>query len=114
MSVITVDDFSYPQGWNDLKRGDDRARWYCSHLEDGHVLLLEHIPFDLPEADLRFLRPQHQSSSPLHKNISYRPKQDKLRGFAAERPEDVERLHQIMRNYSAQVVKFLSKLLTQY
>ena len=114
MSVIAVDDFSYPQGWNDLKRGDERARWYCSQLEDGHVLLIEHIPFDLPEADLEFLRPQQQSSSPLHKNISYRPNQDKLRGFAAEQREDVERLHQIMRNYSAQVVKFLSKLLAPY
>ena len=114
MSVITVDDFAYPQGWNDLKRSDERARWCCSQLEDGHVLLLERIPFDLPEADLEFLRPQQQSSSPLHKNISYRPNQDKLRGFAAERREDVEHLHQIMRNYSAQVVKFLSKLLAPY
>jgi 3-deoxy-D-manno-oct-2-ulosonic acid (Kdo) hydroxylase len=114
MCVIAVDDFSYPEGWNDLRRSEERARWCCSQLEDGHVLFLEHLPFDLPETDLQFLRPRQQSSSPLHKNISYRPKQDKLRGFAAERHQDVERLHQIMRNYSAQVVKFLSKFLAPY
>ena len=114
MSVIAVHDFSYPEGWNDLKRSEDRARWCCSQLEEGHVLLLEHIPFDLPEADLQFLRPQQQSNSSLHKNISYRPNQDKLRGFAAARREDVDRLHQIMRNYSVQVVKFLSKFLAPY
>jgi 3-deoxy-D-manno-oct-2-ulosonic acid (Kdo) hydroxylase len=114
MSVIGVDDFSYPGGWNDLRRREERALWCCSQLEDGHVLLLEHIPFDLPETDLQFLRPQQQSSSSLHKNISYRPKQDKLRGFASERPKDVERLHQIMRNYSTQVVKFLSNFLAPY
>jgi hypothetical protein len=114
MSVIVLDDFSYPEGWNDLSRSEDRARWCCSQLEDGHVLLLERIPFNLPETDLQFLRRQQQSSSSLHKNISYRPKQDKLRGFAAGRSEDVERLHQIMRNYSAQVVNFLSKFLIPY
>jgi 3-deoxy-D-manno-oct-2-ulosonic acid (Kdo) hydroxylase len=114
ISVITVDDFSYPQGWKNLKLGDDRARWCCSQLEDGQVLLLEHIPFDLPEADLQFLRLQQQSSSPLHKNISYRPSEDKIRGFGAERREDVERLHKIMQNYSGQVVKFLTKFLAPY
>jgi 3-deoxy-D-manno-oct-2-ulosonic acid (Kdo) hydroxylase len=114
MSLITVDDFSYPQGWDDLKRSEERARWCCSQLEEGHILFLDRIPFDLSEADLQFLRRQQQSSSSLHKNISYRPYQDKLRGFAAEVREDVERLHEVMRNYSEQVVKFLSQLLAPY
>jgi hypothetical protein len=114
MSLITVNDFSYPQGWDNLKRSEERARWCCSQLEDGHVLFLERIPFDLPEANLQFLRTQQQSSSSLHKNISYRPQQDKLRGFGAEVREDVERLHEVMRNYSVQVVKFLSQLLAPY
>jgi hypothetical protein len=114
MSLITVDDFSYPQGWRDSKSSGERARWYCSQLEDGHVLFLEHIPFDLPVADLQFLGSQHQSGSSLHKNASYRPHQDELRGFAAETKEVTERLHQVMRNYSAQVVTFLSQLLAPY
>lgn len=114
MSLITVDDFSYPRGWRDSKGSEERGRWYCSQLEDGHVLFLESIPFDLPEADLQFLSSQHQSGSSLHKNASYRPHQDQLRGFAAETGEVVEHLHQIMRNYSRQVVKFLSQILPSY
>jgi hypothetical protein len=114
MSLITIDDFSYPQGWHDLNRSEESARRYCSQLEDGNILFLERIPFDLTEADLQFLGSQQQSGSSLHKNISFRPHQDKLRGFAAEAREDVERLHQVMRNYSVQVVKFLSKLLSPY
>jgi 3-deoxy-D-manno-oct-2-ulosonic acid (Kdo) hydroxylase len=114
MSLVAIDDFCYPQGWNDLKRKEERAQWCCSQLEDGHILFLDRIPFDLPEADVQFLRSQQQSRSPLHKNISYRPQKDKLRGFAAEAREEVERLHQVMRNYSSQVVMFLSQLLAPY
>jgi len=114
MAIITVDDFSYPQGWSDLKVSEERARWCCSQLEDGHVLLLERIPFDLPEADLQFLRSQQQSDSSLHKNISYRPSQDQLRGFKAKAQEEVQHLHQVMHNYSVEVVKFLSQLLVPY
>jgi hypothetical protein len=114
MSLITIDDFSYPQGWNDSQRSEERACWCCSQLEDGHILFLDRIPFDLPEADVQFLRLQQQSGAPLHKNISYRPQQDKLRGFAAEEREEAERLQQVMRNYSLQVVRFLSHLLAPY
>ena len=114
MAVITVDDYSEPQGWSDPKRGEDRSRWCCSQLEDGHVLLLERIPFDLPETDLQFLRSQRQSDSSLHKNVSYRPLQDQLRGFAAKESEEVEHLRAVMRKYSAQVTKFLSRFLAPY
>ena len=114
MAVITVDDYSEPQGWSDPKRSEDRARWCCSQLEDGHVLLLERIPFDLPETDLQFLRSQRQSDSSLHKNVSYRPLQDQLRGFAAKESEEVEHLRAVMRKYSAQVTKFLSRFLAPY
>jgi hypothetical protein len=114
MALLTVNDYSYPQGWSDSQGSEERARWCCSQLEDGHVLLLERIPFDLPEADLQFLRSQRQSGSSIHKNISYRPCQDQLRGFAANEPKEVDHLHQVMRNYSTQVVKFLSLFLAPY
>ena len=114
MAVITVDDYSEPQGWSDPKRSEDRARWCCSQLEDGHVLLLERIPFDLSETDLQFLRSQRQSDSSLHKNVSYRPLQDQLRGFAAKESEEVEHLRAVMRKYSGQVTKFLSRFLAPY
>ncbi|MBV9491134.1 MAG: Kdo hydroxylase family protein [Verrucomicrobia bacterium] len=114
MALITIEDFAYPGGWADPHRSEERSRWCCEQLEDGAMLLLKSIPFDLPASDLEFLRLQQQSGSPLHKNISYRPYQDKLRGFEATAREDVERLHQIMRTYSAGVTKFLSALLAPY
>ena len=50
----------------------------------------------------------------MHKNVSYRPKQDILRGDACETAEDNQRLHDIMRRYSMQVTKFLSRFLAPY
>ena len=72
------------------------------------------VPFDLPEADRHFLLSQRQSDFKAHKNISYRPKADVLRGAVCQRPEDARRLHEVMRNYSKQVTQFLEKFLTPY
>jgi hypothetical protein len=114
VAVITVDDYSEPQGWSNSKSSAERARWCCSQLEDGHVLLLERIPFELSETDLQFLRSQRQSDSSLHKNVSYRPLHDQLRGFAAKESGEVEHLHEVMKKYSAQVAKFLSRFVAPY
>jgi len=114
VAIITVDDYSEPQGWSNSKSSAERARWCCSQLEDGHVLLLERIPFELSETDLQFLRSQRQSDSSLHKNVSYRPLQDQLRGFAAKESGEVEHLHEVMKKYSAQVAKFLSRFVAPY
>src|SRR6516225_9514180 len=114
MSLIAVKDFS---GVNPEAAGAwsvERSRWCCERLEDGDILWFEALPFDLPDADQKFLLSQEQRSSALHKNVSYRPEQDKLRGFTSESREDLDRLHQIMRNYSAQVTGFLSRLLSPY
>jgi hypothetical protein len=114
MSLIAVKDFS---GVNPEVVGAwsvERSRWCCERLEDGDILWFEALPFDLPDADQKFLLSQEQRSSALHKNVSYRPEQDKLRGFTSESREDLDRLHQIMRNYSAQVTGFLSRLLSPY
>lgn len=114
MSLINLGDFGYGKGLEDVGREEARARWCCERLEDGDILWFEGVPFDLPEADRQFLLSQEQRSSALHKNISYRPVEDKLRGFTTESPEDLDRLHQIMRNYSAHLTSFLSRLLAPY
>jgi len=67
-------------------------------------------PFDVPEEERQFLLAQRPSGSRLHKNVSYRPAQDVLRGFAAEEPTQ-SRMHQAMRNYSTQVIGFLTQFL---
>ena len=110
MVLVKVDDFQYPQGWT----GDDRSRHYCGQLEEGKILQFDSIPFDLPESDRQFLLSQKQSEFKGHKNVSYRPQQDILRGAAEDNPEEARRLHELMRKYSKQVVQFLTKFLAPY
>ena len=90
-----------------------RARWYCDQLERGNVLFFRSVPFDLPQADRDFLLSQRQTGSRFHKNISYRPTQDILKGVSSDSP-DRERLHGVMRNFSGQAARFLAGFLAPY
>ena len=90
-----------------------RSRDCCAALEAGKVLYFNRIPFDFPLADREFLLSQKQSGSKLHKNISYRPKQDIIRGVSGSK-EEVDRLHQVMRRFSAETTRFCSEILAPY
>lgn len=114
MAWVEARDYTYPEGWAAGVDPEGRARFYCGELESGRVVFFPGIPFELPEADRDFLVSQKQTSSRLHKNVSYRPQEDILRGVEAERGEDVERLHGIMRSYSRNVTAFLSRFLSPY
>ena len=94
--------------------GGPAATWYCRQLEIGSILYFPITPFDLPGDNLGFLLGQHQSDAGYHKNIAYRPAQDRITGGAYSRRADRERLHDIMRNYSRRVTHFMSALLSPY
>ncbi len=111
--LVPVTDFHYPPGWRSAGEAASRARQCCEHLEDGRVLYFEGIPFAFSEQDREFLLSQRQSGSRLHKNVSYRPKQDVLRGSAGD-GDDVARLHDVMRRYSQEVTAFFRHLLKPY
>lgn len=111
--LVPVVDFQIPAGWSSPAGAGSRSRKCCADLEDGRVLFFDRLPFEFPKEDREFLLSQRQSDSRLHKNVSYRPRQDVLRGAAGAR-EDVARLHQIMRRYSAAVTRFLQGLLAPY
>ncbi len=108
---ITVTDYSC-SGWSTAEPSS-RARWYCEQLEQGQILYFDRPPFDLPDEDIQFLVGQRQSDSRLHKNISYRPEQDLLRGFS-QSDATRDRVHQIMKRYSAQVRDFADRFLSPY
>jgi len=103
-----VNDFSR-NGWSN----GDRSREWCAELESGKILLFDGVPFDLPAADREFLLSQKQAESRFHKNISYRPTTDVLRGIANESP-DREHMQDVMRRYSKQVVEFVKSFLAPY
>lgn len=107
MSWIKIEDYE-----NGFKR--EQSADYCERLERGNILFFDHTPFDLPAADKEFLLSARQENTRLHKNISYRPEQNLLRGFPKSDTENFTRLREIMQNYSAQVVAFFDKFLQPY
>ena len=111
---IRIADYDAARGWFIPSQASPRALWCCEQLEEGRILYFDGIPYDFPEADRQFLLQQRQSGSRIHKNISYRPKQDVLRGSANDRPEDVERLHRIMRHFSEEMTGLLTRVLAPY
>jgi 3-deoxy-D-manno-oct-2-ulosonic acid (Kdo) hydroxylase len=114
MAWIEVTDYRPSDGGFDSPQGAERAAEYCRELEQGAVLFFAGVPFDFPLADREFLLSQKQSGFKGHKNISYRPADDILRGDAAEDQLTHARLHEIMRNYSQQVVRFATHFLAPY
>jgi hypothetical protein len=82
-------------------------------LEEGKVLYFDRLPYVLFQDDKEFLLSQRQTDSRLHKNVSYRPAQDILRG-AAGMPQETKHLHEIMRKYSEEVTRFIKQLLMPY
>jgi len=109
-----VDDYGYPQSWGGAANAEERALGYCRRLERGSILFFPDIPFDFPREDREFLISQKQAQSRFHKNISYRPKSDTLRGASKESAADNARLHDIMHRYSANVTVFLADFLRPY
>src|SRR5260370_1690162 len=94
-------------------RSPERARWYCSQLEQGSVLFFPTVPFHLAEADREFLLALQLSGSWFHKNISYRPTTGILRGVSGD-GEDQTRLHRIMQDFSTEVTHFVADPRTPY
>jgi hypothetical protein len=111
---VKISDYTANGGWTSPAQAAERARWACEQLEEGRILYFDGIPYDFPEADRRFLLEQRQSESRIHKNISYRPQQDMLRGSANDSAEDMARLHGIMRHFSEEITALLSKVLSPY
>jgi hypothetical protein len=114
MQYTEVTDYQFSDGRFPAHDAAERAESYCRLLEGGGILFFKETPFDFPTPDREWLLSQKQSGFKGHKNISYRPGEDVLRGDAADDPEQRLRLHEIMRNYSRQVVRFAQKFLSPY
>jgi hypothetical protein len=107
----TIDDYG-TGGWKNAAEAPASSRQYCAELERGAVLFFPAPPFDLPQDDVKFLLGLTPADSRLHKNVSYRPESDVLRGLADDANEP--RVHEIMRRYAAQVKLFVEQFLSPY
>lgn len=97
-------------------RSSDRLADWCAKLEAGGILYFPQTPVPVPLADLAFLLGRHPAGSKLHKNIAYKPNQDRLSGADRKSAglEELEQLQAIMRRFSAGVEGFLSRFLSPY
>jgi hypothetical protein len=89
---------------------------WCRHLEAGGILYFPETPVPIPPDDLDFLLGQRQTGSSVHKNIAYKPNRDELSGVDRKTASagDIEKMHTIMRRYSAGVETFLVNFLAPY
>lgn len=92
----------------------ERAHWCCAQLEEGNILFFPTTPFALPSEDIQFLLTQQQSGAGVHKNIAYRPAQNRLTGYAGGDAAQVSHLRDVMRLYSQLAIRFASELLAPY
>ena len=100
---------------SDLGQSDgERLRNYCVQLEAGDILFFPETPIMIPQEDLRFLIGHQQVGGAYHKNIAYRPLEDRITGFDAQDNSTAERLRTIMRRYSSDVIAFLRGFLVPY
>jgi 3-deoxy-D-manno-oct-2-ulosonic acid (Kdo) hydroxylase len=104
----------YQPGWPGVHDRNERSRWYCEQLEQASILFFAHNPIYLPQEHRDILISLRQDNSRIHKNISYRPKLDKLRGYSSHQPGETARLRAIMQQYSESVTNFLSEFLAPY
>src|SRR5579864_4809327 len=95
-------------------KSPDRLRAYCAQLEAGDIIFFPRTPIPLRDEDLDFLLGHQQVGGAYHKNIAYRPLEDRITGFDAQDASNAERLRGVMRRYSHDVVEFLRGFLAPY
>jgi hypothetical protein len=92
----------------------EHAREYCSDLESGNILFFPDSPIHIPDLDLKFLLGHEKVGGAYHKNIAYRPLEDRITGFTGAEEQSAKQLQGIMRRYSHDVIEFLRSFLVPY
>ena len=111
--LVTVSEYA-PGSGGATALDEPRRRWYAGQLEEGHILLFEKAPFRLPDASERAaLSGVRQASAAYHKNISYRPGEDRVKGIA-KGGGDEEAVRRVLRNYSQHAIGLLTELFPFY
>jgi len=86
----------------------------AGELESGNILFFPRMPFALSAEDASFLLAQKQTDAGYHKNIAYRPAEDRLTGSGKMPARDAARLKSILKSYSDWGAVFLGDLIPEY
>ncbi len=98
----------------DEQVGGAQGRALCGELEAGNILFFPQTPFAFPADDLKFLLSRKQTDASFHKNIAYRPTEDRITGLHKSAGPEIERLRAIVAGYSQRSTQFLTQLLPPY
>jgi hypothetical protein len=86
----------------------------CAELESANILFFPNTPLDISAADREVLLGQKQTSAAFHKNVAYRPAENRVTGLDKSEAAEAERLRAILQNYSQNAANFLAALLPPY
>ncbi|MGD2169762.1 MAG: Kdo hydroxylase family protein [Chlamydiota bacterium] len=111
---ITIENIKFADCPSSASECIERAKKLCVELEDGNILFFPTCPFDFPQQDIDFLLKQKQNKAKNRKNIAYKPNHDRLTNADVKTHEEMQRLIEVMKNFSQKSSTFLSKLLTPY
>jgi hypothetical protein len=92
----------------------ERGGRLCAQLEAGNILFFPHTPFEISPAERQILLGQKQTSAAYHKNVAYRPAEDRVTGLDKSESAEAEQLRAILRHYSRSAAQFLAELLPSY
>lgn len=90
------------------------AQRLAQELESGNILFFPRMPFAMSEPDREFLLSQKQTDAGYHKNIAYRPAEDRLTGIGKMPAPDAARLKAILKSYSDWAAQFLGDRIPEY
>lgn len=92
----------------------DASRELCAALEAGHVAFFPKTPFEISAAERQILLDQKQTSAAYHKNVAYRPAEDRVTGLDKSESAEAEQLRAILKSYSQSAAKLLDAVLSPY
>jgi hypothetical protein len=90
------------------------GRQLCRELESANILYFPQTPFAIADADREVLLGQKQTSAAYHKNVAYRPAENRVTGLDKSESAEAEKLRAILRSYSENAARFLGELLPAY
>lgn len=96
------------------KWAETQAIEMCRKLEAGQIVFLPQTPIEIPADHRKLLLGWNRSSSKYHKNIAYRPLEDRVTGLDKREKRNAENLQRVLREYSQRSVEFLREFLTPY
>src|SRR5579885_3466541 len=92
----------------------EASRELCAALEAGHIVFFPKTPFEISAAERQTLLDQKQTSAAYHKNVAYRPAEDRVTGLGKSESAEAEQLRAILQRYSRSAATLLNTLLSPY